>query len=1482
MIRHGVPRYVHVLLVAALLTMGVSPGIAVAQTADQQAIASASAAKIQEWNAMMERSYISQDQREAAAARMKTLNEAASIASAAGVAAAPMAMPMPMPGMTPDYFESPNWAYSPIIRKFVDTLPGVGAAKANNLGNYIGVAHPDTVTYPGSDYYEIELREYEQKLHSDLPPTRLRGYVQTNNGTNPAVANPTLADNTVAPDPITYLGPFIQATKDRPVRVKFTNKLPTGAGGDLFIPVDTTVMGAGMGPLDMMGMPGMKEMYTQNRGTLHLHGGITPWISDGTPHQWITPAGENTQYPEGVSVVNVPDMPDPGDGSQTFFYTNQQSARLLWYHDHSYGITRLNVYVGEAAPYALTDDVEKQLIADRIIPGAADTIPLIVQDKTFVDATTVGATDPTWNWGSTPPVPHTGDLWMPHVYSPAQNPADPGGMNAYGRWHYGPWFWPPTQNITYPPTANPYFVDPVTTPLQNPTIPATPHPSMGMEAFHDTTMVNGTPYPVLEVDPKAYRFRILNAASDRFFNLQMYLADPTQVSSDGRTLTEVKMVPAVPTPAYATAYPNIVWPTDGREGGAPDPATAGPEWVQFGSESGFLPTPAIIPQQPITWNADPTTFNMGNVQDHSLLVAPAERADVVVDFSAYAGQTLILYNDAPTAFPALDARTDYYTGAPDMTDTGGTKTPQVGFGPSTRTVMQIRVKASAPAPAYNRAALMAAFTTTATQDGVFKRGQNPIIIPDSRYDSVYNDTFVADPYVRIYENATKLWTVFDGTTKTAATLPIEPKAIQDEMGETFDPDYGRMSGKFGLQIPGVGGGLQNLMLYDYADKPTENLTDQLTPLSPVLPNGTQIWRFTHNGVDTHPVHFHLYDVQLINRVGWDGAIRPPDDNELGWKDTVRVSPLEDTIFALKPVAPKLPFGVPESIRPLDPTMPPDALITYPELPAGSTVPVMVSVLNADYNFGWEYVFHCHILSHEEMDMMRPVTVDVGTALPTAPDPIAATAAVAGPGVDLTWVDATPAPAVPLTVLSTPVPSNEYGFRIERAPLTGGVPGAFEIVARPPANTQAYTDATAVPGRAYQYRVVAVSASGDAVSLTQDYVPAPEFTSYVITPSAGPNGTISPALPVGVPTADPPTDVTFTFTPDPGYHVDSIVIDGGMPMAAAPSHTFTAVAADHTIHGNFAINEYPITASAGPNGTIAWSNVQNPLPAVSATTDAMVQHAKMYKTYEFLPDPGYQVAQVLVNGVPLPGKPTYYTFSNVTAAQTISVSFEIQTFTITPTAIGGGTITPSVPTAVTFGTDQTFTMTPNPGFHLSEVRVDGALVPTTNTYTFTNVQAAHTISATFVSDRMMPVYRFYNLVNGSHFYTASVAERDHVAATWPTILAYEGVAYSVNLDNPANADPLYRFYRPANGTHFYTASLAERDHIMATWPGVLNYEGIAYNVSAVERPNTVPVYRFFNVVSGSHFYTISVAERDHVIATWPGIFNYEGVAFHVGF
>ncbi len=94
----------------------------------------------------------------------------------------------------------------------------------------------------------------------------------------------------------------------------------------------------------------------------------------------------------------------------TFYYTNAQSARLQFYHDHAHGITRLNVYAGEAAGYVVTDAVEQDMINGtnvsgrrtrgllKVLPGLG--IPLVIQDRTFVDAATVYAQDPTWDWGS--------------------------------------------------------------------------------------------------------------------------------------------------------------------------------------------------------------------------------------------------------------------------------------------------------------------------------------------------------------------------------------------------------------------------------------------------------------------------------------------------------------------------------------------------------------------------------------------------------------------------------------------------------------------------------------------------------------------------------------------------------------------------------------------------------------------------------------------------------------------------------------------------------------------------------------------------------------------------------------------------------------------------------------------------------------------------------------------------------------------------
>jgi FtsP/CotA-like multicopper oxidase with cupredoxin domain len=1062
--------------------------------------------------------------------------------AAAGVARA-LSLPAPLPlpsatdlmrradgSMIPNYYGiTPNWAFSPPLRKFVDGLPMLAkpldkGAVVNGLGQYLPIGVPDKTTYPGSDYYEIGLVEYTEQMHSDLPPTRLRGYVQLQ---TPVTASSglgvTLRYLDAANTPITnaqgapvlgmdkphFLGPIIIAQKDTPVRIKFTNYLPTGEAGKLFVPVDTSVLGSGGSGPD-------KPYFTQTRAGIHLHGGRSPWISDGTPHQWVAPRNEvdaNGQplpgnLKRGSSTYPVPDMPAPDDGSMTLYYTNQQSARLLFYHDHAWGLTRLNVYVGNAAGYVIQDQVELDLVNRNIIP--AEQIPLVLEDKTFVDPDTIAQTDPTWldptlNFGTGTVdtnlplmdrirTPVKGDLWWPHIYMPVQNPIDLGGINSMGRWQYGPHFWPPTTNIAFPPVPNEYFSPDVDPPLYPEFRPDTPNPSWGAEAFMDTMTVNGTAYPTVTVKPKAYRFRVLNAAHDRFVNLQMYVADPDTLSSDGRTHTEVRMVPA-------TAASNLPadWPADGREGGVPDPTLMGPDFIQIGTEAGFLPAPVVLKQKPVTWNTDPTTFAAGVVNGGTLILGPAERADIVVDFSQFAGKTLILYNDSPAPFPALDPHYDYYTGAPDISDTGGytypdptsPNSPRVGFSPNTRTVMQIKVENVAPVT-FAVQTLIDAFKTTATQDGVFKRGQDPIPVAQAAYNSAYGKTFPSpmNKYggiSRIYDSALNFKTI---SLKTFDQFPMKPKAIQDEMGETFD-EYGRMSAKLGLELPFTNAGNQTFVLQAFIDPPTEILLDCLQAGEPQQDalgkpsDGTQIWKITHNGVDTHPLHFHLFDVQIINRVAWDNAVYLPDPNELGWKETVRVSPLMDTIVALRPISPKLPFGIPNSVRPLNPAAPIGDTQGFTNLDPLTGQPLPTPTVNELYSFGWEYVFHCHILSHEEMDMMRPMAFQVATTKPAAP--VLSGLRVTG-GVDLAWTDAT-RPNMPSTLGN---PANEVGFRIERAPVNpGGVVGAYAEIGKALANAITYRDTTAVATQRYRYRVVAFNAAGESTSnsLLIDLVPA---------------------------------------------------------------------------------------------------------------------------------------------------------------------------------------------------------------------------------------------------------------------------------------------------------------------------------------------------------------------------------------------------------
>jgi hypothetical protein len=681
-----------------------------------------------------------------------------------------------------------------LLRKFVDTLPGFGAANANNLGQYIPVAVPEKWIDPNGittadDYYEIAAVEFTEKMHSDLPKaTKLRGYVQVAsdsmllaNGVakyiplagvfdanRKSLTNPTgqvyLVDNPH------HLGPVINSTRGTTVRVKFTNYLPVG--GKMFLPLDTTLPGAGLGPDGT-------NSYTQNRAGMHLVGGQAPWISAGSPHQWVAPAGENTPYKKGASAQSAPDMLDPGDGSVNLVFPNDMSARFTFIQDRTSGMTRLNAYAGLEAAYVVTDPIEQIMITGGTLTGgglgaktvtvAANTIPaaqlpLIIEDKTFVPAN-IAQQDSLWNdpnWGA------PGDLWFPHVYEPNQDPTQAGGANPVGRWDYGPLFWP---------------IFPV-----HPAKATLPSPSFVPEAYHDTPVINGTAYPTVTVEPKAYRVRVLNASNDRFINLGLYKADPSAtvaplldangnpvVDSAGAqqfmTGTEVKMVPAAPIdtagsppgtvggvqtplPQFGGTFPwNInaepsgptrAWPVDGRAGGAPDPATAGPDFLVIGNDGGLLPQGVDIPSQPVTYEQNRRSITVLNIYGYGLLLGPSERADTIVDFSAYAGQTLILYNDAPAPTPFNDPRDDYYTGNPDLSAVGGAYSTLPGYGPNTRTMMQIKVSGT---PGVLGTPLDAT-ALAAALPAAYAASQPTPIVPEVAYNAAFSTTDT-DNYARV-------------------------------------------------------------------------------------------------------------------------------------------------------------------------------------------------------------------------------------------------------------------------------------------------------------------------------------------------------------------------------------------------------------------------------------------------------------------------------------------------------------------------------------------------------------------------------------------------------------------------------------------------------------------------------------------------------------------------------------------------------------
>jgi spore coat protein A, manganese oxidase len=689
----------------------------------------------------------------------------------------------------------PGFAQSPLLTPFAAEMRGVGPGG-------IPVAVPDgTRTYLGgavtADHYTIDINQFSDTLHPELPPTTLWGY------------NPRNALGEKGTPLPRHLGGILVVHEYHPVQITFRNNLPT----EHILPVDTTIMGAEPGT-------------AKNRTSVHLHGGLVPWTSDGGPYAWWDPQGG-----KGPSFLNNqvlrPGQNVPANEAE-YYYPNNQSARLAWYHDHALGITRLNAYAGVASAYVIRDSFEERILVGQLgLPGFVENggreFPIVIQDKVFLNAD-----DPTFPGSAKT----KGSLWYPFVYDP-------------NKWE-----------------------------IQGGTPPSI---SIIPEMFGDTMLVNGTVQPKATVAPRRYRLRILNACQARFLNLQLY---------------------------------------EDRGDGQPNLRRPGPDFLVIGTEGGFLARPVrissgvplkILPPDP----ASPGDRMVDPVHPGgTLITAPAERWDLVVDFNGKGGKKYILCNDAPAPYPMGAGVNDY----PD----------QNGIG-DTQRLMRFEVKQDNPTIAADPPLLISPFVSLAGHplSGIDKplAGLVPQL-PAAAHSWLFVSTL-------------------------PLPVPTRPgiNVRQLTLNESFD-GFGRLIQMLGTNVPMTLGDFSR----GYMDDPTE------TP----KPSATEVWQIVNLTADTHPIHFHLANAQLLSRRPFDvnkylltppgmraqpvytGPARGPDELELGWKETVKMHPGEVSTVIMKFDLPIVPFHVPFSPRP---------------------------GIN-----GYEYVWHCHILEHEEHDMMRPLVV----------------------------------------------------------------------------------------------------------------------------------------------------------------------------------------------------------------------------------------------------------------------------------------------------------------------------------------------------------------------------------------------------------------------------------------------------------------------------------------------------------------------------
>jgi spore coat protein A, manganese oxidase len=635
------------------------------------------------------------------------------------------------------------------IPKFVTALliPPV-MPRAGTIGRKGGKA---------ADYYEVSMRQLSQQiLPAGLPPTTVWGYGPVRARSKRGLLlhhAPSLT---------------IEARWDRPVRVRWINDLVDPQGNYLphLLPVDPTLHWANPpgGPQGRDTRPSVDSTPGPYAGPVpivtHVHGAVGVGDeSDGYSEAWYLPAAANV--PAGYATegtwrsffagkASATFGEAWGPGFSTFQYPNRQRASTLWYHDHTLGMTRLNVYAGPAGFF--------------LVRGGPQGDGAVRDSRTGAVAVLPG------------PAPREGDgLASKKTYAEIPMAIQDRAFNADGSL-----FYPDSREFFDGATAdNPGFVPNTDlAPIWNP------------EFFGNTLMVNGNTWPFQVVEQRRYRFRLLNGCQARFLVL------------------DFGQIPGVQA------------------------------WA-IGNEGGFLSAPV----------------NLTAEHHNRLLMAPAERADVIVDFTAVPVGTHVLANAGP-----------------DEPFGGGE--PGEGFEvadpATTGQVLQFRVR---PCAARDR--------STPPQFLVL-----PPLAP--------LPSEVRTRPLALVEMASTVW---DG-----------PAAAMLGTVDSDGTPHHRM----------------------WADPVTEN---------PGV-RDTEVWEFHNFTADAHPIHVHQTTFEVVDRQDLvttaDGETEPPSR----------------------------PVGDPRPPQPWESGVK-DTVIAYPG---------EVTRIRATFGRPGQFMWHCHIVEHEDNEMMRPFRI----------------------------------------------------------------------------------------------------------------------------------------------------------------------------------------------------------------------------------------------------------------------------------------------------------------------------------------------------------------------------------------------------------------------------------------------------------------------------------------------------------------------------